>query len=85
MRMNNNMTKNKDKNKLITDGTDNNNIEEEYNPMEQANKNMNYFMPLMSISIALIAPLGLALYWLVNNILMIMERLILARVIKEEE
>ena len=55
------------------------------NPMEQANKNMMYIMPIMSISIALVAPLGLALYWLVNNILMIIERLVLNKVIKEEE
>ena len=37
------------------------------------------------ISIALIAPLGLALYWLINNILMTVERLILNKVIKDEE
>jgi len=46
---------------------------------------MTYMMPIMSISIALIAPLGLALYWLINNVLMIIERIILNRVIKEEE
>ena len=48
---------------------------------------MMWFMPIMSISIAMVAPLGLALYWLVNNILMIIERLILNKFIdpKEEE
>ena len=79
---------NKDKNKLITDGKEENveNIEENnINPMEQANKNMMYMMPIMSISIALVAPLGLALYWLVNNTLMIIERLTLRKIIKEEE
>lgn len=39
----------------------------------------------MSISVALVAPLGLALYWLVNNILMIVERVVLDKVIKTEE
>lgn len=64
--------------------------EKEPNPeelAEQMNKNMSWFMPIMSVSISIIAPLGLALYWLVNNILMIMERLILNRILdsKEEE
>lgn len=58
---------------------------EEIDPMAQANKSMSYFMPIMSISIAIIAPLGLALYWLVNNILMITERVLLNKVVKEEE
>ena len=49
----------------------------EMDAVANANKTMMWFMPIMSISIALIAPLGLALYWLVNNILMIIERLIL--------
>ena len=42
-------------------------------------------MPIMSISIAFIAPLGLALYWFVNNILMIIERLILNKILEKEE
>ncbi len=45
--------------------------------MQQMNKTMSWFMPIMSISIAIVAPLGLALYWLVNNVMMIIERLIL--------
>lgn len=42
-------------------------------------------MPIMSLSIAIIAPLGLALYWLMNNILMIVERLVLNKVFDKEE
>jgi YidC/Oxa1 family membrane protein insertase len=61
--------------------------EEEKNEMEEAmaqsNKMMSWMMPIMSISISLVAPLGLALYWLVNNILMIMERLVLNKLIKD--
>ena len=53
-------------------------------PMAGATKSMMWFMPIMSISIAIIAPLGLALYWLVNNILMIIERLIIDKFIKED-
>jgi len=44
---------------------------------------MTMLMPIMSISIAIIAPLGLALYWLVNNILMILERMILNKYLGE--
>ena len=84
-------TKNNKDNKLLTDGTEEDvNTEEsknnnEENPMESANKSMTYMMPLLSVSIALIAPLGLALYWLINNVLMIIERIVLSKVIKEEE
>lgn len=53
--------------------------------IEQANKSMSLFMPVMSIMIAVVAPLGLALYWLVNNLLMIAERLILNKVLKSKE
>lgn len=54
-------------------------------PMAQANKSMNLMMPIMSVLIACIAPLGLALYWLMNNILTITERLVLKKVLKKEE
>ena len=54
-------------------------------PMEQANKSISLLMPMMAVSISLIAPLGLALYWLTNNLLMIVERLILNKVVKVEE
>lgn len=61
--------------------------EEEKNEMEdmmaQSNKMMSWMMPIMSVSISLVAPLGLALYWLVNNILMICERLILNKIVKD--
>ena len=58
--------------------------EEEYDAMAQTNKMMSWMMPIMSVSISLVAPLGLALYWLVNNITMILERLILNKIIKED-
>ena len=57
---------------------------EEMDPMAEATKNMNYIMPVMSVSIALIAPLGLALYWLVNNIVMIIEKLLMNKFLKTE-
>lgn len=53
--------------------------------MEQTNKNMSMIFPIMYLSVAIIAPLGLALYWLVNSVLMIAERLILNKLIKDDE
>ena len=53
--------------------------------MEQMNKSMRYMMPVMTLSIAFIAPLGLALYWFVSNLLNIIERLITNKFVKEEE
>ena len=74
---------NKDK-KELTDGE---NKDTERNEMEdamaQSNKMMSWMMPIMSVSISLVAPLGLALYWLVNNLLMIGERLVLNKVVKD--
>ena len=85
MKLTTSMTqKKKEKEKLITDGTEENK-EEPYNPMGDASKTMMWMMPIMSVSIAIIAPLGLALYWLMNNILMIIERLIFNKIYKEEE
>ena len=52
---------------------------------EQMNKNMSLMMPILSVSISLVAPLGLALYWLVNNLIMIAERLILNKIISKED
>mgnify|MGYP004500651675 FL=1 len=75
----------KDKKSKNIDGNTGKEIEEENNEMDavmQTNKMMSWFMPIMSISIAFIAPLGLALYWLISNILMIAERLIVDKVIK---
>ena len=72
--MSNNKKKEKEDSKL-----------EEQDPMAGASKGMLWFMPIMSISIAIIAPLGLALYWLVNNLLMIVERLIIDKFIVKPE
>ena len=58
--------------------------DEEYDPMAQTNKMMSWMMPLMSVSVSLVAPLGLALYWLVSNILMILERIVLNKLKKDD-
>ena len=59
--------------------------ENEMDAVMQTNKMMSWMMPIMSISIAFVAPLGLALYWLISNILMILERIILDKAIKQDE
>ena len=59
--------------------------EDEFDPMEQMNKNMTMMFPVMYLAVALIAPLGLALYWLMNSLLMIAEKLILNKLLKDEE
>ncbi|MCI8392453.1 MAG: YidC/Oxa1 family membrane protein insertase [Clostridia bacterium] len=58
---------------------------QEIDIMMQTNKNMSLMMPILAVSISLVAPLGLALYWLTNNIIMIAERLLLNVLIKDEE
>ena len=77
-------TKSKEKDNVVDitekEETEKNEMED---AMAQSNKMMSWMMPIMSVSISLVAPLGLALYWLVNNILMIFERLILNKVIKD--
>ena len=58
---------------------------DEMEMVEAMNKNMKYMMPMMTVMVALIAPLGLALYWFVSNLIMIIERLLMKKFIKEEE
>lgn len=93
VKINSMQIKKKEENKLIEEHSTNNKAEngelkkeeEEVDMTQQMNKNMQYMMPILSFSIALIAPLGLALYWLVSNILNIIERLILNKKFKAEE
>ena len=75
--LNSKNNKKNNKNKAITDGKNNEiqNEPSELEAMEAMNKNMMYMLPLMSVFIAFIAPLGLALYWFVSNLLMIIEKL----------
>ena len=56
----------------------------ELDSVMQTNKMMSWMMPIMSISIAFIAPLGLALYWFINNILMILERIVLDKLLNKD-
>lgn len=79
--------KNKQNKDIVVSENEKNN-EEEVDPteqMQQMSKSMMYMMPAMSVMIAIIAPLGLALYWLMSNILMIIERLIINKFMKKDD
>lgn len=82
------MTQNKKKKKKEEIVMENGEVKEEPDPMEQMqamNKSMTYMMPIMSVMIAVIAPLGLALYWLMSNVLMIIERLVINKIMESKE
>lgn len=53
--------------------------------MQNTNKSMSYMMPIMAFSISLVAPLGLALYWLMSNVLMIIERICIDKFMTKKE
>lgn len=82
IKMTTNMQNGRAKNSEETDKEQESN---ELEAMQSMNKSMTYMMPIMSVSIALIAPLGLALYWLVSNILMIIERLVIQKIMNSKE
>lgn len=78
------MTNKKKPNKnALGDGTQNASAEEEMT--EKMTKSMSMITPIMAVSIAFIAPLGLALYWFISNILMIVERLAITRFVDSKE
>ena len=82
----NTMKKKKDKEEVIE--KENKEVKKEQEELDMAaqmSKSMSWFMPIMAVSISLIAPLGLALYWLVNNILMIFERLVLNKILDSKK
>lgn len=58
---------------------------DELEAMQAMSKNMTYMMPIMSVFIAFIAPLGLALYWFVSNLLMVIEKLIIDKIMIHKE
>ena len=78
MNMTNKKKEEKAENKENSDNT-------ELEAMESMSKNMTFIMPIMSVMISFIAPLGLALYWLVNNVLMIVERFAIIKIFDKKE
>lgn len=67
------LTTNQNKNKENKDSS-------EMDMTQQMNKSMSYMMPIMAVSIAFVAPLGLALYWFISNMLMILERVLINKI-----
>lgn len=83
IRMTTKMTKDKETANKSDNGEDKE--QDQLEAMQEMNKNMAYMMPIMSIFIAFIAPLGLALYWFVSNLLIILERIIIDKIMKHKE
>ena len=79
------------KTEKVKEKSEDNNIEngektEQEEMTAQMGKSMTFMMPILAVSVSVIAPLGLALYWLVNNVLMIAERVVIDKfVIPKEE
>ena len=79
------------KTEKVKEKSEDNNIEngektEQEEMTAQMSKSMTFMMPILAVSVSVIAPLGLALYWLVNNVLMIAERVVIDKfVIPKEE
>ncbi len=76
--------KKKDKRKAIGDGSEKTTVEEP-DMSEQMTKSMSMITPIMAVSIAFIAPLGLALYWFISNLLMIIERTVITKYVDSKE
>ena len=81
------MNMQKDKNASIKEQEKDKKEESPEEMMQNTTKTMSYMMPVMAFSISLVAPLGLALYWLMSNVLMIVERICINKFMtkKEEE
>ena len=77
--------KKKQKQDIVVSGEEDNKEVDPTVQMQQMSNSMMYMIPVMSVMIAIIAPLGLALYWLASNILMIIERLIINKVMEKDD
>ena len=58
---------------------------DELGDLQSMTSSMNYMMPIMSIFIGIVAPLGLSLYWLLSNVLNTVERLVISKVVSKKE
>ncbi len=84
IRLSTNTNKSTKKNKNALGDGKNNSVEEP-DMTEQMTKSMSLITPIMAVSIAFIAPLGLALYWFISNVLMVAERLIINKYVDSKE
>ncbi|MBQ3407841.1 MAG: YidC/Oxa1 family membrane protein insertase [Clostridia bacterium] len=69
--------------KALGDGTEKTANEQDLT--EQMTKSMSMITPIMAVSIAFIAPLGLALYWFISNLLIIVERIVITKYVDSKE
>lgn len=79
------MNMQKDKNASIKEQEKDKKEESPEEMMQNTTKTMSYMMPVMAFSISLVAPLGLALYWLMSNVLMIVERICINKFMTNKE
>ena len=80
-----NASQNKLTKKNAKEGEEKTAEDEAMESMQTMNNSMTYMVPIMSISIAFIAPLGLALYWLISNVLIIVERMVINKIFEEKD
>ena len=80
-----NASQNKLTKKNAKEGEEKTAEDEAMESMQAMNNSMTYMVPIMSISIAFIAPLGLALYWLISNVLIIIERMVINKIFEEKD
>ncbi len=59
--------------------------DDDFDSVEAMNKQMSIMMPIMAVMVACVAPLGLALYWLINNIITMIQRIILNKILIKNE
>ena len=76
--------KRQEKKEIVLD-KDGNPEKQEPDLTQQMSRNMMWMMPFMMILVCFNAPLGLSLYWFINNILMITVILILNKVLFSKE
>lgn len=85
IRITTNITNKKKEKEEAINNSDKEKESNELDSMQAMSKNMTYMMPIMSVFIAFIAPLGLALYWFVSNVLMTIEKIIIEKIMKHKE
>lgn len=76
---------NKKKKDIIVENNKEEAQQDQTEQIQQMSNSMLYMIPIMSVTIAIIAPLGLALYWFVSNVLMIIERLVINKIDKNKQ
>ncbi len=63
----------------------NNATSQKENPMASSMKTMLYIMPLMSVYFGFILPASIGIYWIVNNLFMMLQELTLTTIIRKQD